>query len=148
MNHFVIDKFGRLINLEALTDNFYSDKIQMQSDFFSFLAALGQYGTHAEKKDCDCRFISFDVGTFEVIPNLGESVTLLHNTVFLVAYIRTENNFFQFFYFLFLLWKRPVLPVCLSLFQCLIIDSLSVDWKLTILSFFSRLICSKLCRFV
>ena len=34
MNHFVIDKFGRLINLEALTDNFYSDKIQMQSDFF------------------------------------------------------------------------------------------------------------------
>ena len=104
MNHFVIDKFGRLINLEALTDNFYSDKIQMQSDFFSFLAALGQYGTHAEKKDCDCRFISFDVGTFEVIPNLGESVSLLHNTVFLVAYIRAENSFFQFFYFFYFLF--------------------------------------------
>ena len=36
MNHFAIDKFGRLINLEALTDKFYSDKIQTQNDSLFF----------------------------------------------------------------------------------------------------------------
>ena len=62
-----------VLMVEALTDKFYSEKIQRQTDFFIFDHASA-FLEHAllDKTEINCSFVSFDVIMFAIIANLDE----------------------------------------------------------------------------